>query len=86
MGGYDSHRGWINYLAVDPSAQNSGLGKQLMREVESRLLNLGCPKINTQIRSNNLNAVEFYKKIGYSPDKVTCVGKRLIEDQGRNSH
>ena len=80
MGGYDGHRGWVNYLAVDPSVQHSGLGKQIMSELESRLMKIGCPKINVQIRSDNQHAVEFYKRIGYSFDEVVCVGKRLIDD------
>jgi len=80
MGGYDGHRGWVNYLAVDPSVQNAGLGRQIMNELESRLVNMGCPKINVQIRSNSIDAMEFYKRIGYSTDEVVCVGKRLIED------
>ena len=80
MGGYDGHRGWVNYLAVDPSVQHSGLGKQIMSELESRLMKTGCPKINVQIRSDNQHAVEFYKRIGYSFDEVVCVGKRLIDD------
>lgn len=62
MGGYEGHRGWINYLAVDPSMRNSGLGKHIMSEVELRLKKMGCPKINLQIRSDNINAVDFYKK------------------------
>ena len=80
MGGYDGHRGWVNYLAVDPCTQNSGLGKRIMYEVEQRLRSMGCPKINVQIRSENIKAVEFYRKIGYSPDDVISVGKRIIED------
>jgi ribosomal protein S18 acetylase RimI-like enzyme len=80
MGGYDGHRGWVNYLAVDPSVQYSGLGKQIMSELESRLMKIGCPKINVQIRSDNQHAVEFYKRIGYSFDAVICVGKRLVDD------
>ena len=51
-----------------------------MREVESRLVNKGCPKINVQIRSENIYAIEFYEIIGYSSDDVVCVGKRLIHD------
>lgn len=82
MAGYEGHRGWVNYLAVDPDVQNSGMGRRIMSEVESRLLNLGCPKINVQIRSSNSNAVEFYEKIGYSTDEVISVGKRLIKDGG----
>ena len=80
MGGYDGHRGWVNYLAVDPSARYSGQGKLIMNEVESRLRKKGCPKINIQIRSENIEAVRFYEKIGYCHDDVVCVGKRLIAD------
>ena len=46
MGGYDGHRGWINYLAVHPDFQSRGYGKQLMDNVETRLRKLGCLKIN----------------------------------------
>ena len=38
MGGYEGHRGWVNYLAVKPSQQRKGLGQQLMQEIE--ILNL----------------------------------------------
>ena len=30
MVGFDGHRGWINYLAVDPSRQRHGHGKAMM--------------------------------------------------------
>lgn len=80
MAGYEGHRGWVNYLAVDPSLQNNGYGRLLMQEVETRLLQLGCPKINIQIRTGNIAAQEFYRKIGYETDDVVSVSKRLIED------
>jgi ribosomal protein S18 acetylase RimI-like enzyme len=31
MGGYDGHRGWVYYLAVDPEYQNRDFGKQIMK-------------------------------------------------------
>ena len=80
MAGYEGHRGWVNYLAVDPSLQKNGYGALMMREVETRLLHLGCPKINIQIRTDNIAALEFYRNIGYSPDEVVSVSKRLIKD------
>ena len=80
MAGYDGHRGWVNYLAVEPSLQNSGLGRKIMEEVESRLVKMGCPKINVQIRTANLKACGFYQNIGYLRDDVVGFGKRLIED------
>jgi len=29
MGGYEGHRGWVNYLAVDPACQGRSLGRQI---------------------------------------------------------
>jgi ribosomal protein S18 acetylase RimI-like enzyme len=80
MAGYDGHRGWINYLAVDPSAQGAGHGRTIMRAAEERLLELGCPKVNLQIRTSNVDAVAFYESIGYSSDDVVSMSRRLIED------
>lgn len=80
MVGYDGHRGWINYLAVAPDHQRSGIGRELMADAERRLLKLRCPKINLQIREDNLNAISFYQSIGFSRDPVVSLGKRLIRD------
>jgi ribosomal protein S18 acetylase RimI-like enzyme len=80
MGGYEGHRGWINYLAVDPSLQKQGLGRDLMDTVEARLLDKGCPKINLQVRTGNDAVIAFYEAIGYSNDECISFGKRLIPD------
>lgn len=80
IGGYEGHRGWINYLGVDPIYQKRGLGKQMMEAVEKKLLLLGCPKINLQVRVDNKAVIGFYGSIGYSVDNVISMGKRLIPD------
>lgn len=80
MGGYEGHRGWINYLAVSPTVQKQGLGRDLMSAVETRLLNLGCPKINLQVRTGNDAVIAFYEAIGYSNDECVSFGKRIIPD------
>jgi len=80
MGGYEGHRGWVNYLAVSPSHQRKGYGRQLMEAVEVRLRAIGCPKINLQVRETNLTVIEFYKSIGYNLDNVVGMGKRLEND------
>ena len=46
MGGYDGHRGIINYLGVHPSFRGQGLGKMLLQAVEQKLKDLGCPQVN----------------------------------------
>ncbi len=80
MAGYEGHRGWINYLAVAPHSRKSGMGRQLMKEVERRLLALDCPKINLQVRHGNDDVIAFYEAIGFSDDKCISMGKRLIPD------
>ncbi|MBT3188644.1 MAG: GNAT family acetyltransferase [Anaerolineae bacterium] len=81
MGGYEGHRGWINYLAVSPDLQKSGYGRQLMKAVEKKIAEQGAPKINLQIRTSNVDVIAFYKAIGYKRDDVVGMGKRLIDDE-----
>ena len=81
MGGYEGHRGWVNYLAVDPAVQRQGYGRQLMVAVEQKLIARGCPKLNLQIRRNNHAVIDFYNAIGYTEDDVISFGKRLISDE-----
>ena len=80
MGGYEGHRGWINYLAVKPSQQRKGYGQVIMQAVEALLSQKGCPKINLQVRSTNKSVIEFYSAIGYGDDNVVSLGKRLEND------
>ena len=80
MGGYEGHRGWVNYLAVDMNYRKKGFGKQIMLDLERRLIKKGCPKINIQIRGLNLQVIQFYKSIGFLDDNVIGYGKRLEQD------
>ena len=81
MVGYDGHRGWINYLAVDPDRQRQHLGARLMDEAERRLRAVGCAKVNLQIRRTNADVRSFYERLGYVDDDVVSMGKRLTDDQ-----
>ncbi|MGD8194418.1 GNAT family acetyltransferase [Herbiconiux sp. P18] len=80
MAGYDGHRGWVNYLAVEPSRQGRGDGRALMAEVERLLTERGCPKLNLQIRHGNEPVMDFYRALGYTEDAAASFGKRLISD------
>ena len=77
MGGYEGHRGWANYLAVEPELQGRSLGRQLMEHLEQLLLEKGCPKVNLQVRTSNARVVRFYQSLGYQVDEVVSLGKRL---------
>jgi ribosomal protein S18 acetylase RimI-like enzyme len=80
MGGYDGHRGWVNYVGVDPEYRKQGLGWQIMEAIEKELLVRGCPKLNLQVLAGNRDAMMFYDRIGYKKDEVVSLGKRLIPD------
>jgi ribosomal protein S18 acetylase RimI-like enzyme len=81
MAGYDGHRGWINYLAVDPDCQKQGFGRTMMAAAERLLRAEGCPKINLQVRTTNAGVLAFYRAIGFLTDDVVSLGKRLEHDQ-----
>ncbi|MGH9888879.1 MAG: GNAT family acetyltransferase [bacterium] len=83
MAGYDGHRGSVYYLAVSPAHQRGGHARAMMDEVERRLEQLGCPKLNLMVRRDNGVAIGFYERIGYDEQSVTTLGKRLIEDEPR---
>ncbi len=81
MAGYDGHRGSVYYLAIDPAHQGRGAGRRMMAEVETRLVALGCPKLNIMVRSSNLAVRGFYEALGYELNDVAVFGKRLIADE-----
>ena len=80
MAGYEGHRGWVNYLAVDIGQRRRGIGSALMRDAERRLRLLGCPKINLQVRAENSDVQAFYAALGFKDDNVVSLGKRLEDD------
>jgi len=77
IGGYDGHRGWIYSMAVEPDRRHEGIGSELLREVESRLVTLGCLKVNLQIMPGNEAVRRFYDSLGYTEEPRTSMGKRL---------
>jgi ribosomal protein S18 acetylase RimI-like enzyme len=77
MVGYDGHRGWINYLGVDPEVQRHGFGRRIMDVVEAKLRERGCPKINLQVRSANAGVIAFYERLGFQVEDRVSMGKRL---------
>jgi ribosomal protein S18 acetylase RimI-like enzyme len=80
MAGYEGHRGWGNYLAVDAAHRRGGLGARLMRHVEDLLLARGCPQLSPLVRTSNADVLAFYRTLGYAQDDAIPLGKRLIPD------
>jgi ribosomal protein S18 acetylase RimI-like enzyme len=77
MVGFDGHRGWVYYLAVDPTRQRFGHGRRMMDAAEAWLKARGAPKIQLMVRQDNAVAVAFYKRLGFEDQPVATLGKRL---------
>ena len=66
--GHRNRRGFghIITLDVDPSVRRSGLGTTLMQALEARFRVAECQAVLLEVAVNNLAALSFYKKHGYS--------------------
>ena len=77
MVGVDGHRGWMYYLAVEPSASGTGIGRSLVRACEEWVLARGIPKLMLMVRSDNRDVLGFYDALGYEVNEVATLGRRL---------
>ena len=78
IAGFDGVRGWIHRLAVHPQVRRQGLASRLMRRAERDLKQIGCPKVNLQVRASNLDVLAFYRALGYDVEDRASLGKPLI--------
>ncbi len=77
LAGFDGVRGWIHKMACHPDAQRQGVATVLMHQAEQSLVQLGCPKLNIQVRADNKSALAFYQAAGYEIEDRVSLGKRL---------
>ncbi len=77
MAGFDGTRGWIHHLAVSPAHRLRGVGTALIHAAEEGLRQIGCPKVNLQVRTENEGVVTFYRAVGYVVEQRVSLGKVL---------
>ena len=65
LGGYDGRRGLVHHLAVDPTYQKKGYGKELLIVLENRFKEMGVVKISFWVKTDNLEVIDFYNKQEY---------------------
>lgn len=80
MAGYDGHRGWLYYLASSPARRGEGIGRRLVERAEELLIDMGCPKVQLMVRTENVEVHDFYASLGFEPFETWNTGKRLIAD------
>ena len=74
MAGYDGHRGWLYAVAVLPQQRRSGTGAALVKHAIQSLKEIGCTKVNLQIRSTNTQVAAFYKALGFAVEDRMSMG------------
>ncbi|MBN2543303.1 GNAT family acetyltransferase [bacterium] len=79
MVGYDGHRGWLYAVAVLPEYRRAGIGARLVEHAIRCLKELGCVKVNLQIRSSNAEVVAFYDSLGFKVEDRVSMGM-LVDD------
>ena len=77
MAGYDGHRGWLYSVGVLQEYRRSGSGAALVKFAINSLENMGCIKVNLQIRSTNTEVAAFYKSLGFSTEERLSMGMAL---------
>jgi ribosomal protein S18 acetylase RimI-like enzyme len=77
MVGHDGHRGWVYYLAVQPSHQRQGLARALMSACEDWVRERGVLKIQLMVRHSNQDVIAFYNALGYVDGEVVVLGRFL---------
>ena len=77
IAGFDGVRGWVHKVACRPDYLRRGVAKKLMSQAEAGLSELGCTKLNIQVRAGNDRAVSLYESLGYAIEPRTNLGKHL---------
>ena len=77
MAGYDGHRGWLYAVAIDHPHRRHGIARRLVAHALDALRQLGCIKVNLQIRSDNAQVVAFYESLGFCVEDRISMGLHL---------
>jgi len=74
LAGYDGHRGWLYAVAVYPDYRHHGVGTRLVRTAVDALKDIGCVKVNIQVRADNQEIVGFYTSLGFLTEERISMG------------
>ncbi len=70
----------LNLLGVEPQFQRRGIGRRLLRWLETSALEAGTFDITLEVRASNHAAQAFYLALGYEPEGRTERYYQGVED------
>jgi ribosomal protein S18 acetylase RimI-like enzyme len=77
MVGHDGHRGWLYYVACDPSSRGAGFGRQIVEAGENWLRERGVVKVQLLVRETNTQVVAFYEHLDFEVTPRIVMAKWL---------
>lgn len=77
LAGWDGRRGWLYHVAVHPDERRRGIGTTLVRLLEERLRERGCPKVNLIVWEGEERALAFWTALGYERERTVELAKTL---------
>lgn len=84
MAGYDGHRGWLYSVAVLPAHRRHGTGAKLIEAALWALAELGCVKVNLQVRPDNQAVTAFYQSVGFTVEPRINMGLKISSEDTRS--
>lgn len=70
---YLGNIGEILELYVDENARGKHIGDKLVKKMEDYFLNNGCDEVRLTVFAPNVNAIGFYRKVGYSDRNIGMI-------------
>ena len=85
LAGYDGHRGWLYAVAVASDYRRQGLGRGLVRHALRALAQIGCIKVNLQIRASNEAVAAFYRSVGFEIEDRISMGAFIEQPESNDA-
>jgi len=80
MGSWDGYRGWAHNVAVHPSRQRQGIGRNLMLELEKRLWYKGARVLNLHYFNGSTWARDFYHSLGFQDASNATTTQKVLKE------
>lgn len=77
LAAWDGRRAWLYHVAAHPAMRRRGLAAEIVRELETRLREIGCPKVNLIVWNDNDPAMRFWEALGYRREATVEYAKEL---------
>ncbi len=72
----DGRKGWLNRLAVDEKYRGEGIGKELVKKLESVFEDKGFKIWAVLIEPDNPEAMDFFEYLDFEDDGIKYYSKR----------